>query len=102
MLPNVLRNVWLRVISDMGRAKKFYESMLVAKLDKLPDPGPGVSEMLPSRRRKKVRARPARSSDMQDGPGPGAVSSFILRARTALLKQMCSRGSQAIHVPSPI
>lgn len=37
---------WFEIyVQDMPRARKFYESMLSIKLEKLSDPGPGVAEM---------------------------------------------------------
>ena len=39
--------VWFEIyVQDMQRAKVFYEKMLGIRLEKLPDPGPGVSQML--------------------------------------------------------
>ena len=38
--------VWFEIyVKDMPRAKDFYETVLDQKLEKLVDPGPGVSEM---------------------------------------------------------
>jgi len=38
--------VWFEIyVKDMPRAKAFYEAVLDQKLEKLADPGPGVSEM---------------------------------------------------------
>jgi predicted enzyme related to lactoylglutathione lyase len=37
---------WFEIyVSDMSRTKAFYEGVLAIKLDKLNDPGPGISEM---------------------------------------------------------
>jgi uncharacterized protein len=39
--------VWFEIyVKDMNRAQSFYEAVLGVKLEKLPDPGPGVSEMM--------------------------------------------------------
>jgi uncharacterized protein len=38
--------VWFEIyVKDMPRAKAFYEAVLDQRLEKLVDPGPGVSEM---------------------------------------------------------
>jgi predicted enzyme related to lactoylglutathione lyase len=64
---------WFEIyVSDMGRAKKFYESMLGTKLDKLPDPGPGVSEMLTFPMEEMGTGSTGALVRMKDGPGPGA------------------------------
>jgi predicted enzyme related to lactoylglutathione lyase len=39
--------VWFEIyVNDMTRARAFYEAVLGVKLEKLPDPGPGVAEMV--------------------------------------------------------
>jgi uncharacterized protein len=39
--------VWFEIyVKDMKRAKAFYETVLGVKLEKLPDPGPGIEEMM--------------------------------------------------------
>ena len=38
---------WFEIyVGDMQRAKSFYEKVLGVKLERLPDPGPGVAEMM--------------------------------------------------------
>jgi|SRR5712672_2014017 len=39
--------VWFEIyVNEMKRAKAFYEAVLGVKLEKLPDPGSGVAEMI--------------------------------------------------------
>jgi len=38
---------WFEIyVKDMNRTKAFYEAVLGVRLEKLPDPGPGVAEMM--------------------------------------------------------
>jgi predicted enzyme related to lactoylglutathione lyase len=64
---------WFEIyVSDMARAKAFYEGMLGTKLDKLPDPGPGITEMMTFPMEQNGTGSAGALVCMKDGPAPGA------------------------------
>ena len=63
---------WFEIyVKDMKRAKAFYESVLAIKLDKLPDPGPGVSEMMTFPSQKEGFGATGALVKMNGGPSEG-------------------------------
>ena len=67
--------VWLEIyVKDMPRAKTFYEGVFGKKLEKLGDPGPGVSEMWAFSGKPNNAGATGALVKMDDGPsGMGGV-----------------------------
>src|SRR5262249_43822248 len=63
---------WFEIyVKDMKRAKAFYETVLAIKLDKLPDPGPGVSDMVTFPSQKEGFGATGALVKMNGGPSGG-------------------------------
>jgi uncharacterized protein len=63
---------WFEIyVQDMNRAKAFYESVLATKLERLPDPGPGISEMMTFPSEKEGFGSTGALVKMEDGPSNG-------------------------------
>jgi uncharacterized protein len=64
--------VWFEIyVKDMQRAKKFYESVFKAKLEKLPTPGPGLGEMFTFPMEMNVSGAAGALVKMDGGPSGG-------------------------------
>ena len=64
---------WFEIyVSDMKRAQSFYEGVFGKKLEKLPDPGPGVVEMMTFPMEDKGPGSTGALVKMNNGPDPGA------------------------------
>ena len=64
--------VWFEIyITDMQRAKKFYENVLAIKLEKLDSPAPNMEEMLSFPSREKGFGATGALAKMTNGPVPG-------------------------------
>jgi len=63
---------WFEIyVQDMKRAKAFYEAVLAIKLEKLPDPGPGISEMMTFPSEKEAFGATGALVKMDGGPSDG-------------------------------
>jgi uncharacterized protein len=88
--------VWFEIyVKDMPRAKTFYEGVFGKKLEKLGDPGPGVSEMWAFSGKPNNAGATGALVKMDDGPSGMEASSSISHARIALLSVPASPRMEA-------
>lgn len=63
---------WFEIyVQDMERARKFYESVLAIRLERMEAPGPGISELWTFPMQKDVAGATGALVRMEDGPSGG-------------------------------
>ena len=64
--------VWFEIyVKDMARARAFYESVLAIRMERLKDPGPGISEMWTFPMQQDAAGATGALVTMQNGPSGG-------------------------------